>query len=138
MTANKNRQMAAKALRAAATRQHDPRLSMLATSVELDAFTKVKKAIDGMITTLKQQMEDEVKKNDYCKSELQENEMSIAKTTDEKEALEAHSAKLTEDIKALTDAIAAAEAEIEQLRVDLQRASEDRLSSNIAFQKTLA
>jgi chromosome segregation ATPase len=134
---SKTRQMAAKALRQAAAKSRDPRLSMLATSVELDAFTKVKKAIDDMITTLKQQMEDEVKKSDYCKSELQENEMSISKTTDEKEGLEAHSAKLTEDIKALTDAIAAAEAEIEQLRVDLQRASEDRLSSNIAFQKTL-
>merc|ERR1719264_1236496 len=91
-----------------------------------------------MITTLKQQMEDEVKKNDYCKSELQENEMSIAKTTDEKESLEAHSAKLSEDIKALEDAIAAAEAEIEQLRVDLQRAGEDRLTANIDFQKTIA
>merc|ERR1719410_1004033 len=111
VTVNKNRQMAANALRVAATKHHDPRLSVLATSVELDAFTKVKKAIDDMIATLKKQMDDEVKKNDYCKSELQENEMSIAKTTDEKTSLEAHSAKLSEDIKALEDAIAAAKAE---------------------------
>merc|ERR1719270_366747 len=138
VTVNRNRKMAADALRVAATKHHDPRLSVLATSVELDAFTKVKKAIDDMIATLKKQMEDEVKKNDYCKSELQENEMSIAKTTDEKEALEAHSAKLTEDIKALEDAIAAAKAEIEQLRVNLQRAGEDRLTANIDFQKTVA
>merc|ERR550525_2136000 len=116
----------------------DPRLSMLATTVELDAFTKVKKAIDDMIATLKKQTEDEVKKTDYCKAELQENEMSIAKTTDEKAALEAHSAKLSEDIKALEDAIAAAKAEIEQLRVNLQRAGEDRLTANIDFQKTVA
>jgi len=136
--ANKNRQMAAKALRSAARTHRDPRLSALATSVELDAFTKVKKAIDNMIATLKKQMEDEVKKTDYCRSELQENKMSMAKITDEKESLEAHSAKLSEDIKALEDALAAAKAEIAQLRVDLQRAGEDRLSANIAFQKTVA
>jgi septal ring factor EnvC (AmiA/AmiB activator) len=135
---NKNRKMAAKALRLAAAKNRDPRLSALATSVELDAFTKVKKAIDDMITMLKQQMEDEVKKSDYCKKELQENEMSISKTTDEKASLEAHSAKLSEDIKALEDAIAAASAEIDQLRVALQRASEDRLKENIEFQKTIA
>jgi len=138
VTVNRNRKMAANALRVAATKHHDPRLSVLATSVELDAFTKVKKAIDDMIATLKKQMEDEVKKSDYCKSELQENEMSIAKTSDEKASLEAHSAKLSEDIKALEDAIAAAKAEIEQLRVNLQRAGEDRLTANIDFQKTVA
>jgi chromosome segregation ATPase len=137
-TSNKKRFAAAKALREAAAKHHDPRLSALATSVELDAFTKVKKAIDDMIATLKQQTADEVKKNDYCKAELQENEMSIAKTTDEKAGLEAHSAKLSEDIKALEDAIAAAKAEIEQLRVNLQRAGEDRLTANIEFQKTVA
>jgi chromosome segregation ATPase len=138
VTLNKNRQMAAKALRQAAAKHHDPRLSVLATSVELDAFTRVKKAIDDMITVLKKQMEDEVKKSDYCKAELQENEMTISKTTDEKASLEAHSAKLSEDIKALEDAIEAAKAEIAQLRVDLQRASEDRLSANVEFQKTVA
>lgn len=132
------RQMAATALREAAAKHRDPRLSALATSVELDAFTKVKKAIDDMITMLKKQMEDEVKKSDYCKAELQENEMSIAKTTDEKASLEAHSAKLSEDIKALEEAIAAANAEIAQLRVNLQRASEDRLTANVDFQKTVA
>merc|ERR1711956_184946 len=138
MGSNKKRLMAAIALREAAAKHHDPRLSALATSVELDAFTKVKKAIDDMIATLKKQMADEVKKNDYCKAELQENEMSIAKTTDEKASLEAHSAKLSEDIKALEDAIAAAKAEIKQLRVNLQRAGEDRLTANIEFQKTVA
>merc|ERR1719215_2349358 len=138
VTVNRNRKMAANALRVAAMKHHDPRLSVLATSVELDAFTKVKKAIDDMIATLKKHMEDEVKKSDYCKSELQENEMSIAKTSDEKASLEAHPAKLSEDIKALEDAIAAAKAEIEQLRVNLQRAGEDRLTANIDFQKTVA
>merc|ERR1719313_2684663 len=56
------RGMAAKMLRNVAKKTGDPQLSVLATSVELDAFTKVKAMIDEMIVKLKQQQEDEVKK----------------------------------------------------------------------------
>lgn len=136
-SAGKRRKEAAMALRQANKRVRDPRLSILATSVELDAFTKVKKAIDDMIAMLKVQEEDEVKKSDYCKSELQENEMSIAKTADEKANLEAKSTKLSEDIKALEAGIADAKAQIAQLQVDLQRAAENRIADNLEFQKTL-
>merc|ERR1712194_932051 len=43
----RQRRAAADTLRRAATAARDPALSVLATSVELDAFTKVKKAIDA-------------------------------------------------------------------------------------------
>lgn len=132
------RQRAARALRAAAKRSGDAQLSLLATSVELDAFTKVKKAIDGMVTTLKKQQEDEVKKVDYCKETLQANEMSIEKTTDHQADLDAEASKLSENIKAIVDGLAEAKAQIAKLHVDLQQASEDRLAANIAFQKTIA
>lgn len=135
---NKNRKLAAKVFRPAAVKHRDPCLWALATSVELHAFTRVKRTVDDMITMLKKQIEDEVKKTDYCKAGLQENEMSTAKTQDEKGSLEAHSAKLSEDIKALEDAFAAAKAEIQQLSVDLQRASKDCLTANVDFQKTVA
>merc|ERR1719453_2114844 len=75
-------------------RIRSPELSMLATSVELDAFTKVKSMIDKMIATLKAQQADEVKKNDWCKAELQENEMTTMKTTDHKADLEAKAGEL--------------------------------------------
>ena len=52
----------AASLRRAAIAAHDPKLALLATQVELDAFTKVKAAIDDMIATMKVQMEDEVKR----------------------------------------------------------------------------
>merc|ERR1719321_1559595 len=85
------RKAAAKAaaiLRKVALQNKDPTLGLLATSVQLDAFTKVKKAIDDMIATLKQQQEDEVKKKDYCNSGIQTNEMDTAKNTDAKGDLE--------------------------------------------------
>merc|ERR1740123_292292 len=103
-----------------------PQLSMLATTVELDAFARVKKAIDDMISMLKVQQADEVKKTDYCKAELQENEMSTAKTEDEKSDLEAKSSGLATKMQTLDAEIKAAKAQIAQLQLELQRASEDR------------
>merc|ERR1719326_417030 len=111
-----------------------PELSMLATSVELDAFTKVKAMIDKMISTLKAQNADEVKKNDWCRDSLQENEMATAKTTD----LKAKSGELEATIKTLSEEIEKANNDISELQVALQRASADRKQENLDFQKTVA
>jgi len=131
---SKQRKLAAAVLRKAGF----PELSMLATSVELDAFTKVKAAIDKMITQLKAQTADEVKKNNFCKSELQENEMTTMKTKDLKADLEAKSAELEATIKTLSEEIEKAHLQIDELQVALQRASEDRKEENHDFQKTVA
>jgi hypothetical protein len=133
-----NRKAAAKVLRQAALKTHNPALAMLATSVELDAFTKVKKAIDDMIATLKVQQEDEVKKNDWCKAEIQSNEVATLKADDLKSDLEAKIAELAETIKALEAGIADAKSQIKELQVELQRATEDRVSANLEYQKTVA
>lgn len=132
------RRQAAAALRRAALRARDPELALLATSVELDAFTKVKKAIDDMMGMLKVQEEDEVKKNDFCKAEIQENEMQTAKTQDHTADLEAKSSVLSEKVKTLTEEIVATEAQIAELQVSMQRASEDRRAANIEFQTTIS
>jgi len=117
---------------------NSPALSMLATSVELDAFTKVKAMIDKMIEQLKVQQADEVKKNDWCKAELQDNEMTSMKTKDQKADLEAKIAELEATIKTLTEEIEKAHLDISNLRVELQRASENRKQENLDFQKTVA
>merc|ERR1719272_1702373 len=131
---DKSRRDAAAVLR----RVRSPELAMLATSVELDAFTKVKAMIDKMIATLKVQNADEVKKNDWCKAELQENEMSTAKETDLKADLEAKAAELEATIKTLAEEIETAHNNINQLNTDMQRASENRKSENLDFQKVVA
>merc|ERR1719353_2276927 len=131
---DKRRIRAATVLRKA----HSPELSMLATSVELDAFTKVKAMIDKMIETLKTQMADEVKKNDWCKEELQSNEMQTAKTTDLKADLEAKAGQLEATIKTLTEEIEKAHLDIGNLNVELQRASENRKKENLDFQTVVA
>jgi chaperonin cofactor prefoldin len=135
---DKRRITAASILRTTALKTHNPELSMLATSVELDAFTKVKEMIDQMIATLKTQQEDEVKKNDWCKAELQENEMSILKTKDLKADLEAKIDQLKLRIKTLAEEIEQAHNDIAHLQTELQRASEDRKKENLDFQKVVA
>merc|ERR1719410_1661929 len=120
------RRQAALALRRAAKVTQDPQLSVLATSVELDAFTRVKKAIDDMISMLRQQQEDEVKKTDWCKAELQSNEMSTSKMESHQADLEATVAKLESDIQTLTAGIADAKTQIAETHLNLQKASETR------------
>jgi len=116
----------------------NPELAMLATSVELDAFTKVKAMIAKMIATLKTQQADEVKKNDWCKAEIQDNEMATAKETDHKADLEAKAGELEATIKTLSEEIATAHSDISNLQLELQRASEDRKKENLDFQRVVA
>merc|ERR1719482_1389823 len=137
-TAVQRNQRRLKQVIAVLRKDKSPELSMLATSVELDAFTKVKAMIDKMIETLKLQSADEVKKNDWCKDSLQENEMTTMKTTDLKADLEAKSGELEATIKTLSEEIEKANNDISELQVALQRASENRKKENLDFQKTVA
>jgi len=136
--ADKRRALAANVLRNVAKKSGDPQLSVLATSVELDAFTKIKKMIDEMIAKLKIQQADEVKKKDWCDSELQENTMQIAKAEDLRKDQETSIEDLQTSIKTLTDEIAAAKKQIAEMQLDLQRAGELRVKENQDFQKTVA
>merc|ERR1719326_238419 len=135
---DKRRRDAAAVIRKSAAKSHSPELSMLASSVELDAFTKVKAMIDKMIATLKTQQADELKKNDWCNAELQENEMSTMKAKDLKADQEATIGQLETTIKTLSEEVEKASQDIYNLQVALQRASENRKQENLDFQKVVA
>lgn len=132
------RERAAAVLRNVANKVKSPQLSILASKTELDAFTRVKKAIDDMIGMLETQQADEVKKNDWCNSELQSNEMSTARAETSKSDLSAKVDALSSTASTLESEIANAKSQIAQLQVDLQRASENRQKENQDFQKTVA
>jgi len=133
-----SRKKAAAVLRQAAAKTHSPLLSALATSVELDAFTKVKKAIDGMVVALNLEQADEVKKNDFCKATIQENEMTMAKTQTERDDLQAKIELLGSNKVTLEKEIMAAAKSVNDLQMNMQRASEDRKRDNLDFQTTVA
>merc|ERR1712032_164152 len=132
------RAQAAKLLKAVADRLHSPRLATLAFKVRLDAFTRVKKAIDDMIAQLLKEKNDEIKHKDFCVDELNTNQLQTEKKEREKSDLVAKIADLELKIKQLTEAIDALKAEIAEMQLQLKRAGENREMENKDFQMTVA
>merc|ERR1719460_2632982 len=108
----------------------NPRLAQLATAVRLDAFTKVKKAIDDMVAQLMKQKEDEIKHKDWCVDEMNTNERTTEMKNRDKDDLNAKIADLTSTIDTLTKEIETLKAEIAEMQVQLKRAGEDREKEN--------
>merc|ERR1719465_64981 len=99
---SERRAQASKLLSAVAKKFQNPRLATLAVRVRLDAFTRVKKAIDDMIAQLLKEKEDEIKHKDFCVSEFNTNQMQKEKAERKKADLEAKSDDLTINIDQLT------------------------------------
>jgi len=133
-----NRRMEASALlKKASESLKDPKLSTLAQSVQLDAFTKVKKAIDDMVTALLQEKADEIKHKDFCTSSLNENDSNTSTQKRNLSDLQAKIGELDAKIKSLTSAIEGLQSEIAEMEVQLKRAGENREKENLDFQKTV-
>merc|ERR1719454_1107014 len=132
------RDAASKVLSAVAHKLQSPRLATLAVQVRLDAFTRVKKAIDDMIAQLLKEKEDEIKHKDFCVDELNTNQLQTERKEREKSDLIAKIEDIEMTIKQLTDAIAALKAEVAEMQVQMKRAGEDREKENKEFQMTIA
>merc|ERR1719379_3035142 len=92
---SEKREYAAKVLRDAAKKFSNPRLNMLAQRARLDAFTKVKAAIDEMIEALLKEKADEIKHKDFCTEGLNTNERETELKQRDIEELEAKISDLT-------------------------------------------
>merc|ERR1712110_822119 len=85
VTTNSGRRTrASDVLSAAATALGSPRLATLAVKVRLDAFERVKKAIDDMIAQLLQEKADEIKHKDFCVDEFNKNQLETERKEREK------------------------------------------------------
>jgi len=135
---SRRRDQASKLLSAVAKKLNNPRLSALAYRVRLDAFTRVKKAIDDMITQLMKEKADEIKHKDFCVDEFNTNQLQTEKKEREKSDLIAKIEDLEMTIDALTKAIDKLKAEIAEMQVQMKRAGEDREKENKEFQSTVA
>jgi len=113
-------------------------LATLAVRVRLDAFTRVKKAIDDMIAQLLVEKADEIKHKDFCVDEFNTNQLQTEKKEREKQDLIAKIEDLEMSIEALAKAIETLKAEIAEMQVQLKRAGEDREKENKEFQTTVA
>merc|ERR1719214_149859 len=134
----KHRDKASALLFKAAKANGNPRLAALAARVRLDAFTKVKAAIDEMIAALLKEKADEIKHKDFCTEGLNTNERESELKARDISELEAEISDLTTQIDELTKSIATLEAEIAEMQTQLKRAGEDREMENKDFQTTVA
>merc|ERR1719311_22430 len=135
---SQKREYAAKVLRDAAKKYSNPRLNMLASRARLDAFTKVKAAIDEMIAVLLKEKADEIKHKDFCTEGLNTNERETELKQRDIDKLDATLEELTAKLDTLTKELATLEAEIAEMQTQLKRAGEDREMENSDFQKTVA
>merc|ERR1719231_756977 len=125
-------------LKAVAKKLNSPRLSAIAAKVRLDAFTRVKKAIDDKVAQLLKEKADEIKHKDFCVDEFNTNQLQTEKKDREKEDLLALIEDLELTIKTLTSEIDALKSEVAEMQVQMKRAGEDREKENKEFQQTVA
>merc|ERR1719353_2097919 len=113
-------------------------LLAVASSVELDAFSKVTEMISKMIADLEQESKDEKEHKDYCEAELHSNEMATMDNENLMKDLQAQLNDLTAQIDTFTDEIAQLKASISEMYIQMQRGSENRQAEDKEFQTTVA
>merc|ERR1719191_246429 len=125
------RRKAASALLRAGT----PELVLLASSVRLDAFAKVKKAIDDLIAELKVQQAEEVKHKDWCNDEMNKNARETEAGYYKKDQLEAKIADLTKSIEDWCNDEMNKNEAIAKTQEEMKKASDTREAENADFQE---
>jgi len=130
-----NRRQAASLILKDAGRAHNnAALLELANQVQLDAFTRVKAAIDDMVAQLLKEQKDEQAHRDWCNTERNTNDQQTASAERTKSDLDAAIEGLTQKIDALTKEIDGLQAEIADAQIEIKRAGEDREAQNRDFQ----
>jgi len=136
-THSARRLQASQLLRAVATKFGNPRLSTLASQVQLDAFVRVKKAIDDMVVQLLKEKEDEIKHKDFCTDEFNSNQLQTEKKVREKADVIAKIGDLQNTQDQLGKAIEELQSQITEMQTQMKRAGEDREKQNREFQATI-
>merc|ERR1719183_3234406 len=103
MKTDSRRNQAAKVLEKAAKKLNNPKLATLATSVRLDAFKNLQRALDKMIADLEGEKKSEIDHRDWCIEEFSNNEKTTELTNKDKDFLNARIEKLTSNIDSLTE-----------------------------------
>jgi chromosome segregation ATPase len=129
---------AMKKILAAAKKSKNWALASLAVQVRLDAFTKVKKAMDVMLADLKAEQKAEYEKHTECEKDLDKTEDEIKEATNTKEDLDMKHEELKTAIKTLTDEITALNKEVSEMEVQLKEAGIQRKAENELFQQAIA
>merc|ERR1719453_2305147 len=125
-------------LRALAEKTGNPALAGLAMAAELDAFSKVKAAIDKMVRELANQKATEIQEKSFCIDKINENTLLTEKETRKVSDSEMAIASLKVTINELKSSVAGLTKEILEMNLQIKRAGEDRELENRDFQATIA
>jgi len=101
-------------------------LTMIASKVSVDPFTKVKKLIKDMIVRLMEEASEETEHKGWCDTELGTNKIQRESKTEDVNTLAANSDQLNADIQKLTQEIADITTSMHELDVSVQKATELR------------
>jgi len=113
-------------------------LATLAVSAQLDAFSKVKEAMDKMTAEIKVQMSEDVKHRDFCNDEFKKNDRQTTSAKHDKEDAETKIDDLASQIEGLVADIKNANAQVAETRKQIKVAGEDREGENKLFQDNVA
>mmetsp|Transcript_98567 Transcript_98567/g.317834 ORF Transcript_98567/g.317834 Transcript_98567/m.317834 type:complete len:729 (-) Transcript_98567:66-2252(-) len=130
-------QRATERLAAVAKKHKNWSLASLAVRVRLDAFTKVKEAMDRMMAELQRQQKEEYEKMEFCKKEVDKLEDEIKVGENTKEDLDQKHLSLVNTLEALDRDIEALKAEEEEMKVSLKEAGEQRKQQNQVYQTSI-
>merc|ERR1719277_2506418 len=100
-----------------ARRNGNWQLASVAVRVRLDAFTKVKEAMDKMFAELKQQQKEEYKKKELCDKQIDETEDNIKVANGVKSDLEARHNQLSSSLAMIESTIKALKEEVQAAEV---------------------
>lgn len=113
-------------------------LALLAVSMQIDGFTKVKVMMDKMVAELKNQQKAEYEKHEKCKADIKTNEDStmvkaaeIKDLMAKKTGLEGQLEQLTVDLEDLAN-------QVKEAHIALKQAGENRKKENKEFQQVVA
>lgn len=132
------RQKASAVLLTASQKLHVPQLALLSSKVNADSLDNVKKAIDDMVTALLNQQKDEASKKDYCLEEFRKAALSSAEKEHSKTNLAARTQELANAMEGAKGAIAAIQKQSQELKVQLQKAAEERAKATKDFELVVA
>jgi len=112
-------------------------LAMVAQKVNDDPFAKVKKMIDGMITKLLAEANEEADHKGWCDTEMSTNKHTRDKKTEELNTLYAQIDQLTADITTLSQEIADLSAAIAEVDKAMAEATEVRTKESEKNKETI-
>lgn len=113
-------------------------LVALAVRVRLDAFVKVKAALNKNLGALKKQQAAEYKRWEECKKEIDETEDEIKEGVETKNDLAEKHQDLTNSLSELKTSSDELKSEVAEMEVELKKAGEGRKAENLLYQSSVS